>query len=110
EATIGKMPVGHHALFVAAGIYDETLDVFHGRQVAIFGPTNPDGSCQFVSRIRRVIAQDNSTVWINCLRVGQIMCRQWSIVDAVRSFWTAMGSRHSPPMKPVVSTRARKSR
>jgi hypothetical protein len=68
---------------LAPGIYAETIDVYHGRQVAIHGPLSGDSSCPDanVVKVSQRSVQDNATVWVNCLITGTVHCRQWAIAD-----------------------------
>jgi hypothetical protein len=92
QAAVRKMRVGAHALLLAPGVYDEAIDVSHGRQVSIFGPIGADGSCpdMYAVTVRQFWAQDNATIRVSCLSTGQISCRQWSTADVldVRFFGT----------------------
>jgi hypothetical protein len=45
QAAVQKMPPGQHGLHLAPGVYDETIDVSHGRQVSISGPLGAERSC-----------------------------------------------------------------
>src|SRR5262245_39304918 len=82
-AAVRKMPVGHHSLGLAAGTYDEIIDVSHARQVAIYGPHDDQGACAGANAVtvRQVSVQDNATIWGNCLTTGAVSCRQWAIAD-----------------------------
>jgi len=84
QAAIGKMPLGHHGLALATGVYEESVEVFHGRQISIFGPMEgnfcPSASAVTVSRFW---VQDNATLWVNCLTTGSVGCRQWAIADVI---------------------------
>jgi len=83
QATVQKMPLGMHGLHLAPGVYDETIDVSHGRQVSISGPISAERSCPDMNAVtvRRFCVQDNATIWVSCLSTGQVECRQWSIAD-----------------------------
>jgi hypothetical protein len=83
QGAVQKMPLGRHDLHLAPGVYDETIDVSHGRQVSISGPIGAEGSCPDMNAvtIRQFWVQDNATIWVWCLSTGQIACRQWSIAD-----------------------------
>ena len=82
---VQKMPQGTNGLTLAPGIYDETIDVSHGRQVWIHGPMGADGSCPDMNAVmvRQFLVQDNATSWVQCLSTGQVACRQLSIADVV---------------------------
>jgi hypothetical protein len=92
QAAVQKMPVGGHGLHLASGIYDETINVSHGRQVWVSGPTGAEGSCPDMNAItvRQFWVQDNATIVIGCLSTSRVECRQWSIADVadVRFFGT----------------------
>jgi hypothetical protein len=83
QATVQKMPLGMHGLHLAPGVYDETIDVSHGRQVSISGPIGAERSCPDMNAVtvRQFWVQDNATIWVLCLSTGQVACRQWSIAD-----------------------------
>jgi hypothetical protein len=83
QAAVQKMPLGGHLLHLAPGVYDETIDVSHGRQVLISGPIGAEGSCLDVNAVtvRKFWVQDNATIWVWCLSTEQVACRQWSIAD-----------------------------
>src|SRR5262249_55984194 len=85
QAAVQKMPLGGHGLYLAPGVYDETINVSHGRQVVVSGPIGADGSCPDMNAVtvRRFLAQDNATVWVGCLSTEQVACRQWSIADVL---------------------------
>jgi hypothetical protein len=85
QAVAQKMPLGGNVLQLAPGVYDETVDVSHGRQVFISGPMGAEGSCPDMNavRVRQFLVQDNATIWVWCLSTGQVACRQWSIADVV---------------------------
>jgi len=85
RAVVQKMPLGGNVLHLAPGVYDETIDVSHGRQVFISGPMGAEGSCpdRNAVTVRQFLVQDNATIWVWCLSTGQVACRQWSIADAV---------------------------
>src|SRR5262249_10920037 len=85
QAAVQRMPLGAHVLHLAPGVYDETIDVYHGRQVFISGPTGAEGSCPDMNAVtvRQFLVQDNATIWVRCLSAGQVTCRQWSIADVV---------------------------
>jgi hypothetical protein len=54
---------------LAPGIYAETIDVYHGRQVPIpRSPLSGDSSCPYanVVKVSQMSVQDNATVWVNC--------------------------------------------
>jgi hypothetical protein len=83
QAAVHKMPLGMHGLHLAPGVYDETIDVSHGRQVSISGPIGAERSCPDMNAVtvRQFWVQDNATIWVSCLTTGQVACRQWSIAD-----------------------------
>jgi hypothetical protein len=85
QAAVQRMPLGAHVLHLAPGVYDETIDVSHGRQVSISGPTGAEGSCPDMSAVtvRQFFVQDNATIWVWCLSTAQVACRQWSIADVL---------------------------
>jgi hypothetical protein len=85
QAAVQKMPLGAHWLSLAPGIYDETVNVSHGRQVSISGPIGAEGSCPDMNAatVRQFWVQDNATIWVSCLSTGQVACRQWSIADVL---------------------------
>jgi hypothetical protein len=87
QAAVRKMPPGAHGLHLAPGVYDETIDVSHGRQVSISGPC-PDMNAVTV---RQFLVQDNATIWVSCLSTGQVACRQWSIADVIDVRFFGMG-------------------
>jgi hypothetical protein len=88
EAAVSKMSPGSHALYLAPGEYD-LIDIAHHRSVWIapigtplVPPTN--GTCIMDTvTVRSVIVQDNATIWVSCLTVQQVSCRQWSTVDVI---------------------------
>lgn len=84
QSAIDRMPLGGNRLFLAAGAYPETLNVYHGRQVAVAGPINPGNECPNANAatVSTIQVQDNATIWVNCLTTGMISCRQWTTVDA----------------------------
>jgi len=90
---VQKMPQGTNGLTLAPGIYDETIDVSHGRQVWIHGPMGADGSCPDMNAVmvRQFLVQDNATSWVQCLSTGQVACRQLSIADVVDVRFFGMG-------------------
>src|SRR5262249_800826 len=85
QSAVQKMPLGWHGLHLAPGVYDETIDVSHGRQVSISGPIGAEGSCPDMNAVtvRQFWVQDNATVGVMGLRTGQVGCRQWSTADVV---------------------------
>jgi hypothetical protein len=85
QAAVQRMPLGAHRLHLAPGVYDETIDVSHGRQVSISGPIDEERSCldRNAVTVRQFFVQDNATIWVWCLSTGQVACRQWSIADVV---------------------------
>src|SRR5262245_1945178 len=85
QAAVQKMPVGGHGLHLASGVYDETINVSHGRQVWISGPIGAEGSCPDMNAVTvgQFWVQDNATIWVRCLSTGQVACRQWSIADVL---------------------------
>src|SRR5262245_4587595 len=85
QAAVQKMPVGGHWLHLAPGVYDETIDVSHGRQVSISGPIGAERSCPDMNAVtvRQLWVQDNATIRVECLSTGQVACRQWSIADVL---------------------------
>jgi hypothetical protein len=85
QAAVQKMPPGGHRLELAPGVYDETIDVSHGRQVSINGPMGAEGSCSDMNAVtvREFLVEDNATIWGWCLSTGQVRCRQWSIADVL---------------------------
>ena len=85
QAAVQKMPPGSHGLYLAPGVYDETINVSHGRQVSISGPIGADGSCPDMNAltVRQFWVQDNATIWVSCLSTAQVACRQWSIADVL---------------------------
>src|SRR4051812_28448368 len=93
QAAVGKMAPGIHNLTFAPGIFAETVDVSHGRQVSIQGPRESDGSCPNPSlvTIGSVVVQDNATAWVGCLTVEAVLCRQYSIVDVANAVFVGSG-------------------
>jgi hypothetical protein len=88
QAAVQKMPVGGgHGLHLASGVYDETINVSHGRQVWVSGPC-PDMNAVTV---RQFWVQDNATIVIWCLSTEQVACRQWSIADVLDVRFFGMG-------------------
>jgi hypothetical protein len=85
QAAVQKMPVGGHGLQLAPGVYDETINVTHGRQVWVSGPISTERSCPDMNAVtvRQFWVQDNATIVIWCLSTGQVACRQWSIADVL---------------------------
>ena len=83
QGAVQKMPPGGHGLHLAPGVYDETINVSHGRQVSISGPMGAEGSCPEMNAVtvRQLWVQDNATIWVECLSTEQVWCRQWSIAD-----------------------------
>ena len=87
QSAVQRMPLGAHVLHLAPGVYDETIDVSHGRQVSISGPC-PDMNAVTV---RQFLVQDNATIWVECLSTEQVWCRQWSIADVFDVRFFGMG-------------------
>jgi hypothetical protein len=85
QAAVRKMPLGGNRLHLAPGVYDEAIDVSHGRQVSISGPVDAEGSCPDMNAVtvRQFWVQDNATIWVRCLSTGQVACRQWAIADVI---------------------------
>lgn len=82
QLLIRKLSQGRHVLNLAPGHYSK-IDVFHGLQVAIWGPYTGNGTCTDLGAVTvdSVSVQDNATIWVHCLTAGDIGCRQWSIAD-----------------------------
>src|ERR1700754_2958457 len=80
-----KMKPGAHGLNLAAGTYDDTIDIFHGKNVNISGPADLDGKCldPRAAIVKMVLVQDNATAWVTCLTAQHIGCRQWAIADVI---------------------------
>ena len=80
QGAVQKMPPGGHGLHLAPGVYDETINVSHGRQVSISGPMGAEDSCPEMNAVtvRQLWVQDNATILVKCLSTEQVWCRQWS--------------------------------
>jgi hypothetical protein len=93
QAAVQKLPLGMHRLYLAPGIYDETINVSHGRQVSMSGPISAEGSCPDMNAVtvRHFWVQDNATIWVSCLSTEQVRCRQWSIADVLDVRFFGMG-------------------
>jgi hypothetical protein len=106
QATVQKMPLGMHGLHLAPGVYDETIDVSHGRQVSISGPIGAERSCPDMNAVtvRQFWVQDNATIWVSCLGTGQVACRQWSIADVSDVRFVGMERTFGMERTPLVAT------